>query len=393
MLTSNEVEAANRAEATALLIRAGYRVHPPEADCYGDDLVVRTPSGELLPLQLRSPTARALDAAPIGAPNPVASIQMCGLTREDERRGQNMRYALIVLWLLLCAVTPAAAQVSIGIGLPSINIGINLPAFPELVVVPGSPVYYAPRLEGNFFFYDGLFWAYQGDHWYASSWYNGPWALSAPEIVPVFILRVPVRYYRHPPAYFRGWQTSAPPHWGEHWGREWEQRRGGWDKGPRGQAPRPAPLPVYQRQYSGARYPSVDRQPALVSQNYHYQPREPVVREHFQKQGVKGAPAPPAPQAQQQKPKGMPAPAQRSQEQESKGAPAPAQPQRGPAAQHPQPPQEGSEQKQKHEPRQNATQREHEKQGPQGKGGPPEQRQEPEQGRDRGQEKGQGRNK
>jgi hypothetical protein len=301
-----------------------------------------------------------------------------------------MRYALIVLLLLSCAVSPAAAQVSVGIGLPSINIGINLPALPELVVVPGSPVYYAPRLDGNFFFYDGLFWAYQGDNWYASSWYNGPWALSAPEIVPVFILRVPVRYYRHPPAYFQGWQSSAPPHWGEHWGREWEQRRGGWDKGPRGPAPRPAPLPVYQRQYSGARYPSVDRQPALVSQNYHYQPREPVVREHFQKQGVKGAPAP-APQAQQQKPKGMPASAQRSQEQESKGASAPAQQQRGPAAQRPQPPQEDG--KQEHEPRQSAAHREQGKQGPQGKGGPQEQRQEPEQGRDRGQEKGQGHNK
>jgi hypothetical protein len=292
-----------------------------------------------------------------------------------------MRYPLIALLLLLCAVTPAAAQVSIGIGLPSINIGINLPAFPELVVVPGSPVYYAPRLDGNFFFYDGLFWAYQGDNWYASSWYNGPWALAAPEIVPVFILRVPVRYYRHPPAYFRGWQPSAPPRWGEHWGREWEQRRGGWDKGPRGPAPRPAPLPVYQRQYSGPRYPPVDRQPALVSQNYHYQPREPVVREHLQQQGVQGAPAPPAARAQQQKPKGTPAPAQQE---------------RGPAAQRPQPPQERSEQKQ--EPRENAAQREQQqRQGPQGKGGPQEQRQEPEQGRDRdrGQEKekGQGRNK
>jgi len=287
-----------------------------------------------------------------------------------------MRYALIVLLPLLCAVTPATAQVSIGIGLPSINIGINLPAFPQLVVVPGSPVYYAPRLDGNFFFYDGLFWAYQGDNWYASSWYNGPWALAAPEIVPVFILRVPVRYYRHPPAYFQGWQPSAPPRWGEHWGREWEQRRGGWDKRPRGPAPRPAPLPVYQRQYSGPRYPPVDRQPALVSQNYRYQPREPVVREHFQQRGVKGAPAPPAPRAQQQNPK---------------GAPAPAQQQRGPAAQHPQPPRERSEQK--HEPRPDAAQREQQKQGPQGKGGPQEQRQEPEQGRDRGQEKGQGRNK
>lgn len=33
-LTSNEIEAANRAEAIALLIRAGYRVYRPEADCY-----------------------------------------------------------------------------------------------------------------------------------------------------------------------------------------------------------------------------------------------------------------------------------------------------------------------------------------------------------------------
>ena len=58
-LTSNELEAANRAEATALLIRAGYRVYRPGADGYGEDLVVRTPSGELLPLPLRSrPPAR-----------------------------------------------------------------------------------------------------------------------------------------------------------------------------------------------------------------------------------------------------------------------------------------------------------------------------------------------
>lgn len=52
--TSNEIEAANRAEATALLIRAGYRVYRPEADCYGEDLVLRTPRGKLLAVQLKS---------------------------------------------------------------------------------------------------------------------------------------------------------------------------------------------------------------------------------------------------------------------------------------------------------------------------------------------------
>jgi phosphoglycolate phosphatase-like HAD superfamily hydrolase len=39
--TSNEIEAANRAEVTAILIRAGYRVYRPEADVSGKDLVIR----------------------------------------------------------------------------------------------------------------------------------------------------------------------------------------------------------------------------------------------------------------------------------------------------------------------------------------------------------------
>ena len=36
-------------------------------------------------------------------------------------------------------------------------------------------------------------------------------------MVPLFILRVPVRYYRQPPVYFREWRSNAPPGlWGEH---------------------------------------------------------------------------------------------------------------------------------------------------------------------------------
>jgi len=68
-----------------------------------------------------------------------------------------MRYTLMVLLVLLCSVSSAAAQVSVGIGLPSVSIGINLPSFPSLVVVPGYPVYYAPRVDANLFFYDGVY--------------------------------------------------------------------------------------------------------------------------------------------------------------------------------------------------------------------------------------------
>jgi hypothetical protein len=167
---------------------------------------------------------------------------------------------------------------------------MNLRAYPELVAVPGYPVYYAPQLDSNLFFYDGLYWVYAQDGWYASSWYDGPWDAVAPEGVPFFVLRVPVRYYRQPPTYFRDWAPEAAPHWGEHWGRDWEQRRAGWDHWDRAAAPAAAPLPTYQREYSGERYPRADQQLALRNQNYHYQPREAAVRQQFAHPPAQAAP-------------------------------------------------------------------------------------------------------
>ena len=182
-----------------------------------------------------------------------------------------MRFRILVLLLLLGTATAAPAQ---------INIGINFSLFPELVRVPDYPVYYAPRQNANYFFYDGMYWVYRNDDWYSSDWYNGPWWRTAPEYVPEYVLRVPVRYYRQPPPYFRGWQRNAPPRWGEHWGRDWEQRRGGWDKWDRRAAPRPAPLPTYQRKYSGNRYPHADEQHELHDRNYRYKAKDTLVREH-----------------------------------------------------------------------------------------------------------------
>ncbi|HTD11955.1 MAG TPA: hypothetical protein VK676_07800 [Steroidobacteraceae bacterium] len=184
-----------------------------------------------------------------------------------------MRSAVVVACLLLGTYDLASAQVS---------VGITLRAYPDLVAVPGYPVYYAPQLDSNFFFYDGLYWVYAQDRWYAGSWYDGPWEAVAPEGVPFFVLRVPVRYYRHPPSYFGGWAPEAPPRWGEHWGRSWEERRGGWDRWDRAAVPARAPLPTYQREYSGARYPRADQQLTLRNQNYHYQPRDAAVRQPSQ---------------------------------------------------------------------------------------------------------------
>jgi hypothetical protein len=303
-----------------------------------------------------------------------------------------MRYGVIMLWLLFCSVTSAIAQVSIGIGLPGVSIGINLPVYPELVPVPGYPVYYAPRLSSNYFFYDGMYWVYEGDNWYASSWYNGPWGLVAPEVVPVFILRIPVRYYRHPPVYFRGWRPDAPPRWGEHWGHEWEQHRRGWDRWNRSSVPARAPLPVYQRQYSGDRYPRVEQQQALHSRNYRYQPREAVVRQHYQEQARPSAPVP-----SQRGQQGAPHERSPRQDIQRSHPPSPHQ-QGGPAAPPSRPPQRGGEEVQRSAPTQHPPQQ----------SGPPVQdrRRQPQQGaaqpgrgqgqekeREKGEERGQERNR
>jgi hypothetical protein len=86
--------------------------------------------------------------------------------------------------LLLAFASPAPAQISVGIGVPSLDIGIHLPALPSLTLVPGSPVYYAPSVDGNFFFYDGMYWVLDNDNWYSSSWYNGPLLPSSTDLLP-----------------------------------------------------------------------------------------------------------------------------------------------------------------------------------------------------------------
>ena len=262
----------------------------------------------------------------------------------------KIRHVIIVLGMLSYSLTSSAAQVSIGIGFPNVSIGINLPAYPELDVVPGYPVYYAPRLEANLFFYDGIYWVYQNDNWYASSWYNGPWGFVHPEDVPGFVLRIPVRYYRQPPAYFRGWRPDAPPRWGDRWGRDWEQHRSGWDRWDRGAAPPPAPLPLYQRQYSGHQYPRQVEQQQLLRQNYRYQPRDPVVQQHYQERAVPRAPAQQG-RPQQEK---QGAPQQRNPwpQGTQRYNPPPSVQQSAPTAPRAQPPQKGGENVQRSAPTQ-----------------------------------------
>jgi hypothetical protein len=124
--------------------------------------------------------------------------------------------ALLFLLVTMACTQPASAQVSVGINAPGFSIGINLPVFPELVVVPGYPVYYAPSVKADYFFYDGFYWVFsvEDGQWYSSSWYNGPWVFVQPVYVPQPLLVIPFRYYRVRPAYWkRGPARIASSSW------------------------------------------------------------------------------------------------------------------------------------------------------------------------------------
>ena len=191
-----------------------------------------------------------------------------------------MKKFLAAAALLLAFAFPAAAQ-------EYFDIDVDVQEYPEMVAVPDSPVYYAPGLQSNYFFYDGLYWDYYDDRWYSSPWYNGPWSFVDPVFVPTYVLWVPIRYYHRPPHAWRGWNVNRSPRWGERWGRDWQLRHNEVFRGAQRPQYARAPLPEYQRGYNRANYPRApQQQSALHSQNYAYRPQENVVREHYDRRGM-----------------------------------------------------------------------------------------------------------
>src|SRR6185436_13295883 len=191
----------------------------------------------------------------------------------------RLKARLAAVLLLLAAALPAVAQTYY-------DIDVDLPQFPEMEPIPDSPVYWAPAVDSNYFFYDGVFWDYHHDLWHWSAWYNGPWMVVDPVYVPTYVLWVPVRYYHKPAHHFAGVHPDKPPRWGQHWGRDWQARHnqvyGGlgttWTR---------APLPSYQRQFTRATYPrNYDQQRAIHTQHSTWQPREGPMRQQTRNRGA-----------------------------------------------------------------------------------------------------------
>src|SRR5262249_13990861 len=124
---------------------------------------------------------------------------------------------------LLCSPQIGHAQVGV-------SIGINVPTPPSLVIVPGTPVAYAPAVPANYFFYGSQYYVFTNGYWYMGPRYNGPWAVVAPEYIPVPLLSVPVKYYKAPPKHWKAWGPAVPPHWNPAWGHEWKKANKEYEK-------------------------------------------------------------------------------------------------------------------------------------------------------------------
>ena len=110
---------------------------------------------------------------------------------------------------MLClggTATASDVKINIGLGVPP----IVLTAPPQLVVVPGTPVYYAPDVSANLFFYKGRYYTVANGVWAMAPAYTGPWAVIQIGQVPAPVVAVPIEYYKIPPGQLK---KHGPPPW------------------------------------------------------------------------------------------------------------------------------------------------------------------------------------
>jgi hypothetical protein len=109
---------------------------------------------------------------------------------------------------VLCSDTAVAegVRIDIGLGTPS-GPPVVLTTSPQLVVVPGTSVYYAPEVPVDYFRYQGRYYSVVNDVWSTAAAYHGPWVTIQIGQVPRPVRSVPVDYYKIPP----GWCIREVP--------------------------------------------------------------------------------------------------------------------------------------------------------------------------------------
>ncbi len=135
--------------------------------------------------------------------------------------------------LLLGFSGQSMARVHVDVNIP-VPPAFVFPAPPELVVIPGTYVYYSPDVDVDIFFYGGYWYRPYGGYWYRSADYRGPWVYI--ENAPPVLLGLPHDYriitrgerripYADLHRNWRAWERGR--YWEHHnWGRPEHGRYG-----------------------------------------------------------------------------------------------------------------------------------------------------------------------
>jgi hypothetical protein len=152
------------------------------------------------------------------------------------KTGTPVALAVFVLAGFTVNAAPAHAgtNVSVSVGFPVPVAVVPAPVVvapqpvyvqnpPEMAVIPGSSVYFAPGVSVDLFFHNNYWWNRRGDHWYRANAYNGPWTSVGPRHVPAPVYRVPANYrtvYVHEkPMPYGQWKKMHGEHDGKHAGK------------------------------------------------------------------------------------------------------------------------------------------------------------------------------
>ncbi len=101
-----------------------------------------------------------------------------------------MRLSIFSRWvflgaflLVIAAALPSKAELNV-----SLNIGVPAPivvsAPPSMVFLPEAGVYVAVGVPYDVFYSNGRYYYYSNNHWFLSSYYDGPWVFVSDPSLP-----------------------------------------------------------------------------------------------------------------------------------------------------------------------------------------------------------------
>jgi hypothetical protein len=108
----------------------------------------------------------------------------------------------------------AAGLSSSSVAMAQVRVNVNvappvvLASPPKLVIVPSSPVKYAPEVNANLFFHEGRYYSLHESRWLVASSHSGPWVVIETAKVPPPVIAVPVKYYKVPPGHAKKMSRS-----------------------------------------------------------------------------------------------------------------------------------------------------------------------------------------